>query len=226
MALRSALDLYQNRGSVLVTAPASEPVTPNELRAFLSIADDDVATIPEATAASYIEQSRQFIEDTVGLAMITQTWLVAIDRWPTGRELWWDGVKQGAIGDLRGAAQSYDPPRWPLQSISGVNVYNEAGAATSVTVASVFDVDTYRRPGRMTIKSGATLPTATRSTNAIEITYLAGYGAATDVPAPLKRAVIQFAGFLYETRGMCDVSSAYRESGAASLAGPYSVARI
>lgn len=223
MALRASIPMYQKRGNRIVTTPATEPVTAAELRTYLS---ETATQLPDADADAYIAVARQFIEDQTGLALITQTWLVALDRWPSGREPWWDGVRQGAISELTGVRREYDLPRYPLISIGGVNVYDESGSATAVNVANTFDVDTYRMPGRLALKNGAAWPVALRNTNAIEITYSAGYGAASDVPAPLVQAVKQFAGHLYEKRGECDLSDAYSTSGAQGMAGMYQVARL
>jgi hypothetical protein len=223
MALRSPDRLYLDRGNRLQTAPTTEPVTADELRNYLSI---DSVMLSDTEANSQIEFARQFIEDKTGLAMITQTWLVVLDRWPTGQEPWWDGVRQMSISELSGPHRSYELPRYPLISVDGVNVYDEAGNATAVTIANVFDIDTYRIPGRMTLKNGSTWPVALRDSNAIEITYKAGYGAAGDVPAPLRRAVIQFAGYLWDHRGECDIKEAYVRSGAMSMAGIYAEKRI
>ena len=83
-------------------------------------------------------------------------------------------------------------------------------------------------PGRATLKRGAVWPVAMRANNAIEVVYVAGYGdAATDVPAPLKRAVKQLAGYLYAHRGDgCDVEDAYSKSGASGIVGRYKVLKV
>ena len=119
-------------------------------------------------------------------------------------------------------------PRYPLQSVSGVNVYDEAGNATAVVVATVFDVDAQQMPGRIALKSGQTWPIATREINAIELTYISGYGdAASDVPAPLKRAIRSMVAYVYAHRGDdCDMGDAYEASGAAKVAGRYRVVKI
>jgi len=223
MSLRAPLPLYQHRGSVLVTAPTSEPVTAPELLLHLRT---DATDFPNA--AAFITDARQEIENRSGLAFITQTWRLSLDRWPTGGEAWWDGVRDGSIAELYGNAQrSIALPKWPLASITSVKVYDEDSNETAVTVANVFDVDAYSTPGRMTLKRGQTWPIALRSSNAIEIVYVAGYPSAANVPSPMKRAVKQLAAYLYSHRGDdCDPSVAYVESGAESLMAQYKPARI
>ena len=229
MALRHALTLYQDRGNVITSAPAVEPVTAADLRTYLR---ETATGLPDSEADDFITEARQYIEDQCNIAMITQSWLMAIDRWPTQSEPWWDGWRQAHINVIHGATalSSVSPPRFPLQAVDGVNVYDEAGNATAVVVADTFDIDTYRTPGRMTLKRGATWPVALRANNAIEISYTSGYGsAAADVPAPMKRAVKQMAAYLYQNRGDgcgCDVSQAFEDSGAASLLSAYKVRQV
>lgn len=223
MSLRAPVSLHQHRGSVIVTPPTAEPVTPQELLLHLRT---DATDFPNA--AAFVTDARHEIENITGLAMLTQSWRLALDRWPTGGEAWWDGVREGSIGDLYGnAVRSIELPKWPLQSITSCTVYDEASNSTAVTVANVFDVDLYRMPGRMTLKRGQTWPVALRASNAIEIVYVAGYTSAANVPPPLKRAVKQLAAYLYSHRGdECDPKQAFVDSGAASILSSYRQARI
>lgn len=226
MSLRASAPLYQHQGSVLVSAPASEPVTAAELRTHLRA---DSTELPDAEANALVTDARSEIETMTGLAFITQSWRLALDRWPAGGEAWWDGVREGSILELYGSntLRSVDLPRWPLASITSVTVYDEASTSTAVTVASTFDVDTYRIPGRLTLKRGATWPVALRAANAIEIVYVAGYTSAGNVPAPLKRAVKQLAAYLYAHRGDdCDPKEAYVTSGAEAILASYRAMKV
>lgn len=222
MSLRPYIPQTQYRGHVQTVAPAVEPVTPAELNAHLA------DTLSDSEANGWITAARQLIEDYTGLAMINQTWRLALDHWPGGREPWWDGVRQGAISELYANSKdrSVYLPRYPLGSVSSVTVYDEAGNSAAVDVGATFDLDTYQRPGRLTLKRGATWPIALRANNAIEIVYVSGFGAsAANVPAPLKLAVKSVAGYLIAHRGDgCEPTMAM--ASAASLVAPYRVARI
>ena len=226
MALRQTERLNFQRGNRLTSAPAAEPVTATELRTQLRT---DSTDLPDAQANLYIAEARQELEDQTGLALISQSWQLTIDRWPSQREPWWDGVREGSINDLHGGgASSLELPRYPLQSITSCTVYDEDSNSTAVTVATTFDVDTQQMPGRLTLQRGATWPIALRANNAIEVVYVSGYGdASSDVPAPLKRAVRSMAAYLYQHRGDgCDAGDAYQASGAAATAGKYKVRKI
>jgi hypothetical protein len=209
------------RGHVLETPPATEPVTAQELRGLLR---ESVDGLPDAEAESLISTAREYIEEITGLAMIDQSWRLSLDAWPRGREPWWDGVRDGHINVLRGGYSQVILPRYPLASVTSVTVYNQAGVSSVVDVAATFDIDTYQRPGRMVLKSGAVWPVALRDSNAIQIIYEAGF---TSVPNGLKRAVMQMAASLYTHRGDgCSMADAYTDSGAAALAGVYAVRGI
>lgn len=230
MSLRSAMPITQHRGHVLLSGPAAEPVTAAELRTHLAMASDDTTTLSDDEADGLITDARTMIEEYSGLSLINQSWRMTLDRWPAGREAWWDGVRQGSSSDLYNASAltSVLPPRYPLSSITSCTVYDEDGNATSVTVADTFDVDTYSKPGRLTLKRGSVWPVALRANNAIEIVYVAGHGAtASNVPGPLKRAVKHLAGYLFEHRGdACSVEDMMAKSGASGFVGGYRVQRL
>jgi uncharacterized phiE125 gp8 family phage protein len=158
--------------------------------------------------------------------MLPQEWRLTLDHWPTGRGDWWDGVRETAISELfaNGARPWVTLPRYPLVSIVELRVFGFDGTPQVITVGDVFDVDTQQRPGRMALKSGQTWPIALRDTNAIEIRYTAGFASPSLVPAPLRRAIRQMAGYMYEHRGDgCEPGDAYSASGAAAIAGRYEV---
>lgn len=225
MSLRPSFNLYQDRGSRITTNPESEPVSLMEMKRYLRIDDNS----DDIVLSDQIMEARRFIEDQIGLAFISQSWRLALDQWPAGGEAWWDGVREMSITELyrSNVLQSVTLPRWPLVSITSVTTYDEDSNATAITVANVFDVDTYRTPGRITLKRGQTWPVALRANNAIEIVYVAGYANAAAVPMTMKRAVRQLAAFMYNHRGDdCDASQAFADSGAASLVDQFKVMRV
>jgi hypothetical protein len=228
MTLRAPIRTAVHRGSVLVTGPAVEPVAAMELQDHLR-ADNSILPVSEAN--DLIKEARQEIEDQSGIAMVNQTWRLSLDNWPNAQEQWWSGTVQASISQLygpRGIVGTVDLPRYPVGSVTSITVYDEASNPTTVNVGAVFDVDTYQRPARIRLKSGQTWPVALRPTNAIEIVYLAGYGANADaVPAPLKRAIKLMAAYMFSHRGDgCDMAEAFEKSGAAAIVGKYKVKRL
>lgn len=218
------MNTYGYRGHRLQIHPSLEPVTLNDLKNYLRLS----GASEDQELVALIEEARQLIEDYSGLALITQTWQLTIDRWPSVHEPWWDGVRQAHINILDGGNSSLKLPRHPLQSITSVTVYSGDGTPTTVTVGDIFDVDTQQLLGRLTLKLGAVWPVALRANNAIEIVYKAGYGDDTvDVPMPLVRAVKQLAAYLYSHRGDgCVDGNPLTKSGVASILDTYRVREI
>lgn len=227
MTLRRIEKMFPPRGHALQSAPDVEPVTAAELRAHMK---ETEAGLPDSEANAYITTARLIIEETVGLALITQTWRLVYDQWPGKQDEWWDGVRQGAIGTIHGPSSDVAVilPRYPLQSVGAVSVFDESGTETTVTVSTTFDVDTYSPRGRLALKSGQTWPVALRRTNGVQIDYVAGYGNSADaVPAPLKQAVKAGAAYLYAHRGDgCSPTDMLAMSGAGALVAPYKAARL
>jgi len=223
VSLRPPIRVTQHRGHVLVTGPDGEPVSLPEVKDALAIdgtADDNLLS-------SMIAEAREEIETTTGMAMLPQTWRLSLDNWPCAGEPWWDGVRQGALSELRGRPGWLVLPRYPLANVDSVTVYDMAGNASVVNIASTFDVDTLSAPGRLALKAGRTWPIALRDTNAILIEYTAGYANAATVPAAIRRAVKGMVGYLYTHRGDgCEVADAYAKSGARDVMARYAVARL
>lgn len=225
MTLRGNVRYSPHFGNVRVADPSIEVVLLDDLKAHIRVThnkDDEYLT-------KLIVEAREEIEDISGLALISQTWQMMLDRWPGQRDQWWDGVRQLPISELDGGFPStIDLVRYPLISVDTINVYDEDSNATVVTISSVFDIDIISRPGRMSIQRGATWPIASRSINAIEINYTAGYGTeVSDLPTPLVRAVRNMAGYMYDHRGSgCTPAAAYKESGAISVVTNYRAARL
>lgn len=222
MALYGKRLLVHPSASRRTVDPAVEPVKLAALKDHLRIthSDDDMYL------TDLLAEARIVIEDATGLAFITQTWKMTLDGWPTGPTEWWNGMRQGAIGDLHGSGgpqNGLELRRFPLQSVTSVTTYDEADASTVVSVADTFHVDTQNYPGKLTLRAGSTWPVAMRESNAIEIVYVAGFGdAATDVPAPAARSIIVLAGYMYAHRGDgCTPTQALRLSGALELLAGY-----
>lgn len=226
MAIRSPVSLNQHTGSVIVDEPAVEPVTLEEMRQHLRIEDED----EHEYLIDVIREAREEIEVASGLALISQKWKLTLDQWPCGKQDWWDGVREGHINQLYGPSSYSDLklPKYPLLSVDSVKVYDEEDNTTTIVIADSFSVDAVSRPGRISMKSGVSLPSGGRANNAIVIEYTAGYGtAAQDVPPPLRRAVKSLAAYLYSHRGDgCDVNEAMQACGAAAVVNRYRTQRL
>lgn len=227
MSLRPRKIIGRHQGHRIVAAPALEPVDLNEAREILRSPPRDEDDFIE----SCITTARSMFEGITGIACITQEWKLSLDRWPSQTDPWWDGVKEMAVSELHAGGSGpefLDLPRYPLQSVDAITTYDQSDTANSITVNDVFFVDTESFPGRLSLRSGQAWPTALRQRNAVEIEYTAGFGAAaSDVPDPIKRAILQTTAFLFDNRGSaCSPGAALTASGALQIAAEYVTVKL
>lgn len=161
---------------VLDTAPATTPITTAEAKAHLRIshADDDtlIARLIDA-AVAHVDATGE-----LGRAMITQSWAQWVPQSP---------------GDVRLAIG-------PFQSLTSVKYYDSAGTLQTATLGDyetrLFGDTVIVRPA-----DGAAWPNAQSRADAIKLTYVAGFGAATtDVPQNVRHALLMIVAHWYETR--------------------------
>lgn len=216
MSLIPATSIRHEYSNVRTAAAAALPVEVQDMQEHLRLTHNDENDVVENAIKEAVEE----IEEAFGIALITQSWQMTMDTWPSGRQPWWDGVREAHISVIDGAlAREVELPRYPLQSVTSVTTYAADNTSTALTVTDYFDIDTTSKRGRMTLKSGKTWPSALRTNKAIEIVYVAGYGASSvQVPAPIRRAVKQMASYIYENRGDgCGAGDALRKSGADAI---------
>ena len=167
---------------VLTSGPAVEPVTVGDAKAHLRI---DNST-EDVLIASLILTSRLHVEAALGLALINQTWMMVLDRWPP--------------------SCAVDIPISPLQAVTAVRVRDVAGASSLVPATS-YVVDIASKTPRLVWNY--VVPTyPLRAANGIEIDLSAGFGAsAASVPAPLKHAILMLTSHWYEHRDPVEIGS-------------------
>ncbi len=163
--------------SILLTAPAAEPLTLAEAKEFLRIehADDD------GLIASLITGARGHVEAATRRALITQVWRHIADAWP----------ESGCLEVLPA----------PLRAVLAARVYRSDGATLALD-ADAFVADLARAPAVLAFTARA-LPAPGRIKAGIEIDLRVGYGdAATDVPEPLRQAMRLLIAHWYENRSV------------------------
>lgn len=167
---------------VLTSGPAVEPVTVADAKVHLRID----ASAEDVLLGSLLLTSRLHIEAALGLALINQTWMLVLDRWPG------DGIVEIPIA--------------PLQAITAVRVRDTAGTP-SVVAPTSYLVDIASKPPRL-VWNNAAPPVPGRFANGIEIDLSVGFGAnAASVPAPLKHAILMLTAHWYEHRDPVEIGS-------------------
>jgi uncharacterized phiE125 gp8 family phage protein len=150
----------------LVTPPALEPVTLDEVRSYLQLPDDLVDQ--DDNLEVWITEARQAVERVSDRALISQVWDYAIDRFPSAREI--------------------RLPLAPVLSVTAVTAYTDAAVATVLDagayVAGVGEI------GRIVLRDAGSWPTDVRACRAGVIRFTAGYGTtAVSVPEPLRQQI-------------------------------------
>ncbi|HVV63289.1 MAG TPA: head-tail connector protein [Pseudolabrys sp.] len=161
--------------SILLTAPAVEPLSLDEAKAFLRVDTTD----EDGVIGALIAGSRIHIEAQTRRALITQSWRLSLDSWPVDGRL-----------PVRPA---------PLQTLDAARIYDESGATHAIdTQAFVLDLGS----SALAFAPWA-LPAPGRVVSGIELDVTVGYGdAATDVPEPLRQALRLLVAHWYENRGL------------------------
>src|SRR5262245_7038895 len=169
----------------LVTAPAVTPLTLAEVKKHLRVSSsdqDDLITIYLKAATDYLDGEHGFL----GRALVTQTWLLTIDEFPTAE------IKL---------------PLPPLQSVTSVKYDDSAGVEQTVASTDYY-VDTASEPGWVVPLANVSWPTTLDAINAVRIEYVAGYPAdsssppdlAANVPFNIKAGLMLMIAELFERR--------------------------
>lgn len=227
MSLRPRKTISQRQGNTLLTGPSTEPLLLEEVKDYMRLPseqkeDDNLIT-------DLITRCRRLAEEKSGVVLLNQTFRLTLDNWPGYREPWWDGVVETTISELYGPHDQrlIRLPRFPLQSVDTMTVFDTAGASSTVTIADVFIVDTNSIPGVLTLQFGATWPIATQPITAIRIDYTAGFGTTRQsIPETLRGGLLDLIDYVYNHRGGCSMADAYVKSGAHSVFRSYSGARL
>ncbi|MEP3197080.1 MAG: head-tail connector protein [Lentilitoribacter sp.] len=180
---------------VLSQSPLSEPITLDEAKAHLRLdhdSEDDLLNLLIATAREYLESQTQ-------LALMTQSWRLCLDNWPTDH-----CVKLH---------------KSPVQSIDQIEQFDGNGDAQVVSTSEML-LDSNAHPARLYINSQSD---PEQVINGIEITFTAGFHSASEVPDMLKRALLIHIAQMYEFRGVVSPSMqpAAVPNGYAALINPW-----
>lgn len=163
-------------GLTLHTAPDEEPLGLPEAKDHLRVAHED----EDGVIADLIVAARQWIEEATYRQLITATWDLVLDGFPSG----------------------YEPiviPRAPLQSVTSVTYTDSAGDSQTLAT-SVYKVCTSRQPGEVRLKYAQVWPETLIEPDVVTVRFVAGYGDCDEVPALLKSAMKLIIGQLYEHR--------------------------
>lgn len=167
-----------------------------DVKTFLKVDTTEDDTLID----SLIATARRACEEYTQRAFISQTWRLTRDRFSdrdpdAGLS---EGYSVGPTPFLVSGATAIQLSRLPVQSITHIKTTDSADVQTTVAT-SVYGLDA--AGGRLLLKSGQSWPSDLRDEAAVEITTVNGYGsAASDVPQPIRQAIMQYVGAMYANR--------------------------
>jgi uncharacterized phiE125 gp8 family phage protein len=162
------------------SAPAVEPVTLSEAKAHCRVdtsADDTLIQ-------GYITTAREWVEDYIDRALVTQQLVMKLDAFPAEIEL----------------------PRPPMiasgtaTAVTITYVTGEAGGTATLS-ASEYRVDRDATPGAIRTLYAGSWPSHLIDQNSVTVSWWAGYGDSASVPQRVKSAILMCVHELYEKRG-------------------------
>ncbi|KAB2678908.1 head-tail connector protein [Brucella pseudintermedia] len=151
---------------VRTVAPATMPVSLAEAKAHLRVDHDDQDDLISAqirAATAYLDGYAGIL----GQALITQTWRQDFDRF----------------------ADRLTLPLAPVTAIDSIS-YFDAGNVQLVLDPGLYALHADACGAYVTRRSGQSWPAAFRRADAVSIIFTAGYGAAADVPEPIRQAIL------------------------------------
>lgn len=157
----------------LITPPASEPITLDEVFEHLRISSGDSDNI----IYGMIVAARQAAEHATGRCLITQTW-----------DMYYDDFKE----EIR-------IPLSPLVSVEYVKYIDLNGDLVTLDPVN-YKLDAISQPCRLMPSYGLSFPCARHENNAITVRFIVGYGDADSVPQAIKQWILLRIGALFENR--------------------------
>lgn len=172
---------------IATSAPAEEPISLAEAKAHLKVdfsADDSYIS-------ALIVAARQEVEQYCAISLVSKTFQQAYDGFPLATRM--------------NPHQSLILWRSPLVSLTSI-VYTSEGGVSTTESSSNYVVDSYSKPPRVSPAYGYSWQSAQDRPASVIVTFVAGYGDASDVPTAIKQAMLLMIGNWYDNRE----DSAYR----------------
>lgn len=164
---------------VCLTPPTQEPVTLDDVLAFMRVDESDNPALVE----SLLVAAREKVERTTNRALLTQTWLLTLSAWPAGH---------GYAGRL------IELDRSPLASVTSVKYYPADGSAQQTLAAEAYHTLARPQPGVLCLRSGWTWPALADRPDAVEVTFVAGVEKPSDVPERIKQAIRMLVAYWHD----------------------------
>ena len=164
----------------LVTAPAVEPLTLAEAKGHLRVTTTD----EDALITALIVAAREYAETFTRRALITQTWDLTLDSFPSEIVM----------------------PMPALQSVTSITYIDVDGASQTLPTTE-YTVDIKSAPGRIVEAYGKAWPTTRPVINAVTVRFVAGYGLAVSVPKSIVQGMLMHIGHMFANRESVNIGN-------------------
>ena len=166
----------------LITAPVTEPVSPDEAKLHIRKTGDD----EDSLISSYIKSAREHAEALTGRALCTQKFELILDEFPDG---------------------DIELPMPPLQSVESIKYTGVDGIEVTWDDEN-YIVDSDSEPGKIVLAYGKSyLQVSLYPVGAVRIQFTAGYIIGEEetpahlvIPEPIRQAMLLLIGHFYENR--------------------------
>lgn len=192
-----------NRKSVYVTSSTDDPaISLADMKAFLRVD----GTADDAQITAYIATATEAVKQYLRRAILTETFVFKADGFtdPGGDDrilALGPGVHTASRPYLLGGGETLDVPFPPLQSVTSIVTYDRGNNASTYSDTR-YQVDI--QSGRIYLNEGETWPSDLRAQDAVEVTYVAGYGSGS-IPAPILEAIRSYVEQMFDgCEGMTD----------------------
>ena len=168
---------------VRTEAPSGDVVAPVDLYAHLRVDLIDGALAPDDAddIAALHRAAVEYLDGADGIlnrALLTQKWELRIDWFHPRIEI----------------------PLPPLQSVDEVRYIDTAGTEQTLPPDTCRVIGNGTMPSEIVPAHGMAWPCVLNTPQAVTIAFTCGYGAATDIPAPISQAVKLMVGEYYSRR--------------------------
>jgi uncharacterized phiE125 gp8 family phage protein len=153
--------------------PAFPVVDVDRLKAHVGVTHTDADELLEEYAAA----AELMVEERCRVGLATQTWVLALEGWPT--TIWL-------------------PRARVLQSVE-VEYYDAAGDLQTLS-ADTYVENGYAEPAALTLADGRAWPALASRPDAVQVTYVVGWSSPLAVPALYQQAVRFLAGHYWANR--------------------------
>ena len=165
----------------VTTAPVLEPLMVDDVKSHARITDNDSDHVLEL----YIKTAREAAEAYMGRGILTQS----VTAW---------------FSDFANVMPL--PLAAPLASVTSVKYYDTTATLATLD-ASVYDVDTSARPGRVVLAPAQSWPSlqSDQRDGRVQIVYVVGWTTAALVPELIKHGIRMYVSYLDLDRAGLDV---------------------